>query len=112
VAGASASASAAMCVPRRAGRTWWWEGRAVGASAAASAEAGDENVVVGGARGGCECGAAASVRCERCKKGSWPFVGRGLQASRRTWVLALTRASPGPGTLPRSRPLPFFLTRG
>jgi hypothetical protein len=41
-----------------------------------------------------------SVRCEHEKESSWPFAGHVSQASRRTWVLASTKACPGPGTLP------------
>jgi hypothetical protein len=41
---------------------------------------------------------------KQCEKGSsWPFAGRVSQASR-TWVLASTKACPGPGTLPTRDP--------
>jgi hypothetical protein len=60
----------------------------------------------GKGRGGCECGCgwAASIRCEHEKESSWPFAGHVSQASRRTWILASTKACPGPGTLPARDP--------
>jgi hypothetical protein len=83
-------------------------GARCGASAAVSVpEAGGENVLVGGPAAGANgaLAAAASVRCEQCeKRSSWPFAGRVSQASRRTWVLASTKACLGPGTLPARDP--------